>query len=449
MKVAFVGKVGSISKRERLALASRGSAGNEEARKAAETIVEEVRLRGDAAVLEYCEKFDGAKMAAEDLLVKEEEFEEALENTPEEIVDALKKSAGNIRKFAELELEKSWFAELEGGRIGERAAKLPRGKGFVGKLVLPLERVGVYAPGGKAAYASSVLMGVVPAKAAGVKEVVVCSPPGKDGKCNSLVLVAAKIAGADKVFKIGGAQAVAALGLGTQSVPRVEKIVGPGNVFVNEAKKIVAAGGTAIDLPAGPSEVLIVADESCKPEWVAADLLAQAEHDENACAVLVATSGKVAEEVGKELEKQLAKLERREIAIKSLEKNGAILVAEDLQEAVGFANDYAPEHLELCVERPAEKLGLVNAGAVFLGNWSCEAVGDYAAGPNHVLPTGGTSRAWSGLSAKSFVKETSVEMFCEKDLEELAGATQTLAKAEGLAGHAKAVGKRMERRELE
>jgi len=227
--------------------------------------------------------------------------------------------------------------------------------------------------------------------------------------------------------------------LGTQSVPRVEKIVGPGNVFVNEAKKIVAAGGTAIDLPAGPSEVLIVADESCKPEWVAADLLAQAEHDENACAVLVATSGKVAEEVGKELEKQLAKLERREIAIKSLEKNGAILVAEDLQEAVGFANDYAPEHLELCVERPAEKLGLVNAGAVFLGNWSCEAVGDYAAGPNHVLPTGGTSRAWSGLSAKSFVKETSVEMFCEKDLEELAGATQTLAKAEGLAGHAKAV----------
>ncbi len=426
-------------------LFGRGKARAGEVRIVVEKIAEAVQARGDGAVLGFCEKFDGVKLDSSELKVSQEEFREAMSVVPEKISDALKKSAENIRKFAALEMRQSWFAALENGRVGKRAAKPPKGGGFVGKVFLPIGSVGVYAPGGKASYPSSVLMGVIPAKVAGVENVFVCSPPGKNGKCNPLVLVAARIAGADGVFKIGGAQAIAALAFGTKTVPKVDKIVGPGNVFVNEAKKFLAGQGVvAIDLPAGPSEILVVADETCNPAWVASDLLAQAEHDENACAVLVALGESVAVAVGRELEEQLDELKRREIAQKSLEKNGAIVVARNLGEAMRFANDFAPEHLELCVKNPLRALSKVrNAGAVFLGNCSCEAVGDYAAGPNHVLPTGGAAKAFSGLGAKDFLKETSVEFFSRKDLQgRLGKISATLAQAEGLQGHARAIAKR-------
>ena len=448
MKLAFSGKISSLSQADARRLFSRGASSKDATAEIVMEIIENVEKRGDSAILEYCERFDGAKMKVGELEVSGREIKEAYGKVAKKTVAALRKSAENIRKFAELEKEKNWFAELKGGRIGGKAAKPPSKSGFVGKIVLPLESAGVYAPGGRAAYPSSVLMGVIPGKVAGVGEVIVCSPPDRSGKLNPLILVAADLAGADKVFKIGGAQAIAAMAFGTKTVPRVGKIVGPGNVFVNAAKKLVAAKGiVAIDLPAGPSEVLVVADETAKPEWVAADLLAQAEHDENACAVVVALDREIAEKVERELEIQLEKLQRKTIAKKSLERNGAILLARGLEEAVEFANDYAPEHLELCVEKPVEKLKLVkNAGAVFLGNWSCEAVGDYAAGPNHVLPTGGTARAWPGLSVKEFVKETSVEFFSEKDLQKLGKVTEIIARAEGLGGHAQAVARRMKNR---
>lgn len=387
-------------------------------------IIYAVRMGGDEAVREYTEKFDGA--VPEKTEIGREEMETALKNSSSDFVYALHKAAENIRDFHERQKQQSWFNTFENGTM-------------VGQRIRGLERVGVYVPGGTAAYPSSVLMNVIPAKIAGVKEIIMVTPPGKDGKPNQNILAAAAVAGVERIFLIGGAQAIAALAYGTESVPRVDKIVGPGNIFVATAKKLLF-GIVDIDMVAGPSEILIVADETAEPKFLAADLMSQAEHDVLASAILLTTSQRIAEETIEELNRQMQALSRKDIIEKSLTDYGAVIVCNNLSQAIDFANELAPEHLELCVKNPVEYIGRVdNAGSVFLGNYSPESVGDYYAGPNHVLPTGGTARFFSPLSVDSFIKKSSFIYYTSSALDSAKDNIITLADAEGLTAHANAV----------
>lgn len=387
-------------------------------------IIYAVRMGGDEAVREYTEKFDGA--VPEKTEIGREEMETALKNSSSDFVYALHKAAENIRDFHERQKQQSWFNTFENGTM-------------VGQRIRGLERVGVYVPGGTAAYPSSVLMNVIPAKIAGVKEIIMVTPPGKDGKPNQNILAAAAVAGVERIFLIGGAQAIAALAYGTESVPRVDKIVGPGNIFVATAKKLLF-GVVDIDMVAGPSEILIVADETAEPQFLAADLMSQAEHDVLASAILLTTSQRIVEETIEELERQMQALSRKDIIEKSLTDYGAVIVCNNISQAIDFANELAPEHLELCVKNPVEYIGRVdNAGSVFLGNYSPESVGDYYAGPNHVLPTGGTARFFSPLSVDSFIKKSSFIYYTSSALDSAKDNIITLADAEGLTAHANAV----------
>lgn len=385
-------------------------------------IINDVKENGDAALYRYCEKFDGAKL--DGLEVTKAEFDEALAVTEPEFLRILESAAKNIRLFHEQQKRQSFVVS------GEKGALL-------GQRVLPIEKAGLYVPGGTAAYPSTVLMDSIPAKIAGVEEIVMVTPPSKDGKVNSAILSAAYIAGVDRVFKIGGAQAVAALAYGTESVPQVDKIVGPGNAFVAEAKKQVF-GQVAIDMIAGPSEILVVADATAKPENVAADLLSQAEHDKLASAVLVTDSMALADAVSAELEKQIPLLERAEIARESIDNNGKIIVADTLYAAIEISNELAPEHLELCVDNPFDYLDAVkNAGSIFMGKYCPEALGDYYAGPNHTLPTGGTARFSSPLSVDDFIKKSQFIYYPQEAFEAVARDVDFFARKEGLTAHGK------------
>jgi len=392
-------------------------------------IIADVRANGDSALYKYCEKFDGARL--DSLLVTEEEIAEAVAAVEPEFLEILRKAAANIRKFHEKQVRNSFIINDEDGVV-------------MGQKVIPVDRAGLYVPGGTAAYPSTVLMDSIPAKIAGVREVVITTPPGRDGKVNPVILAAAHIAGVDKIVKAGGAQAVAALAYGTESVPRVDKIVGPGNAFVAEAKRQVY-GIVSIDMIAGPSEILIVADGTCNPAHLASDLLSQAEHDKLASAVLVTDSMSLAESVRDELEVQIPLLERCEIARASIDNNGKIIVADDLRAAIDIANEIAPEHLELCVDNPFDYLDAIrHAGSIFMGKNCPEALGDYFAGPNHTLPTSGTAKFSSPLSVDDFVKKTQYTYFTRDALKRVARDVEFFAKKEGLTAHAKSAVIRIE-----
>lgn len=388
-------------------------------------IIADVRTRGDAALLEYTHRFDRLATDAAGLLIGKEEIDRAFAEAGEREIAALRLAVERVVRFHEKQKQKSWLdAEEEGVLLGQK--------------VTPLERVGIYVPGGKASYPSSVIMNAVPARVAGVSEVVMVVPT-PDGEINPYVLVAARLAGVDRIFRIGGAQAVAALAYGTETVPRVDKVTGPGNIFVATAKKLVF-GQVGIDMIAGPSEILVVSDGSGNPAHLAADLLSQAEHDELASAMLITTDRAFGERVAAEVEKQLATLTRAAIARKSWDDYGVVIVTRDLAEAVSFANRLAPEHLELAVDNPFEILPLVrNAGAIFLGHFTPESVGDYLAGPNHTLPTGGTARFFSPLSVDDFVKKSSLIYFSENALGRLGDDIVRIAELEGLEAHAASV----------
>ncbi len=408
------------------ALRTRSPEGRKDVEETVLNILRNVRERGDTALLEYTAKFDGVNLTPQTLEVSEAELEEALLGVDGELLKAIEKAAANIRAFHERQRENSWFMTQADGTL-------------LGQKVTPLSRVGVYAPAGTAPLPSTVLMDVIPAKVAGVEEIILCSPPQKDGKINPLVLACAKLAGIDRAFALGGAQAVAAMAYGTQTLPRVDKIVGPGNIYVATAKKQVF-GACGIDMIAGPSEVLVIADGSANPAYVAADLLSQAEHDRLSSAILVTTSSEMALRVQGEVEAQLSRLERNAIAARSLEDYGAIVITPDLEEAVSLSNQIAPEHLEICTLNPFSLLsGIKNAGAIFLGNHSPEAVGDYFAGPNHTLPTTGTARFFSPLGVYDFVKRQSVISYSQKAFMEAAPYVAAFADAEGLSAHAQAI----------
>ncbi len=387
-------------------------------------ILNNVKQNGDDAVREYTLKFDGHMPSKFE--ISREEIDSSPDKCDHDFILALYKAADNIRDFHARQKQQSWLEPKQNGVI-------------LGQRIRGLKRVGVYVPGGTAAYPSSVLMNVIPAKIAGVKEIVMVTPPQNDGTANPDILAAAKIAGVDRVFLMGGAQAVAALAYGTQSVPKVDKIVGPGNIFVATAKKLLY-GTVDIDMIAGPSEILIVADKSANPKFLAADLMSQAEHDKMASAILLTTSEETANETAKELSRQMQTLERRDIIEQSLNDFGAIIVCKDISEAVDFANELAPEHLELAVENPMEYIGRVdNAGSVFLGHYSPEPLGDYFAGPNHVLPTSGTARFFSPLSVDSFIKKSSFIYYTEPALSEAKDDIIKLAETEGLTAHANSI----------
>lgn len=394
-------------------------------------IIDDVRRNGDSALFKYSEKFDKVKL--DSLEVTREEIDEALEKTEERFIEILKKAAANIRKFHEKQMRSSFIINDERGII-------------TGQKIIPLDRAGLYVPGGTAAYPSTVLMDTIPAKIAGCKELVMVTPPGADGKVNPAILAAASTAGADRIFKVGGAQAIAALAYGTQSIPKVDKIVGPGNAFVAEAKKQVF-GKVAIDMIAGPSEILIVADSGNNPRHLAADLLSQAEHDKNASAVLVTTDKKLAEDVQNEIEVQISLLERGEIARASIDNNGKIIVCKDIESAIDIANEIAPEHLELCIDNPFDYLSHVrHAGSIFMGKNCPEALGDYYAGPNHTLPTSGTAKFSSPLSVDDFIKKTQYTYYTKEALKNAADDVEYFAKKEGLTAHARSAVIRMEDR---
>lgn len=380
-------------------------------------IVEDVRKKGDSALKYYTKKFDGVEI--DNFRVSEDEVEQAFKRIKPEIIEALNEAYKNIREFHERQLPEEWSYEKNGLKLGQ--------------LMRPLQRVGCYIPGGRASYPSTALMATIPARVAGVKEIVCVSPPNKNGRVNDLVLVACKIVGVREIYKVGGAQAIAALAYGTESIAKVQKIVGPGNIYVTAAKQLVSLE-VAIDLPAGPSEVLIVAEEHANPEFIAFDLLAQAEHDPNACCVLVTTSGKLAKEVYERL-----------LSYK-IEANCFILIAENLEDALNFTNEFAPEHLELILKNPTDFLERVkNAGSVFIGEYSPVACGDYASGTNHILPTLGYAKTFSGLTVYDFLKFISFQSLDKKALEKLGKTIITLAEAEGLKMHAESIRKRLKR----
>ncbi|MBR3942200.1 MAG: histidinol dehydrogenase [Clostridia bacterium] len=392
-------------------------------------IIATVRKDGDKALLMYSEKFDKAKLTS--LLVSDAEKEEALKLVEPKFLEILKRASENIRKFHEKQVRQSFIQNDENGIV-------------TGQKVIPVDKAGLYVPGGTAAYPSTVLMDAIPAKIAGVKEVVMVTPPGSDGKINPVILAAAQIAGVDKIFKLGGAQAIAALAYGTESVPKVDKIVGPGNAFVAEAKKQVY-GVVSIDMIAGPSEILVVADNTTNPKYVAADLLSQAEHDKMASAVLVTDSMELALNVQAELELQIPKLERAEIARTSIDENGKIIVADNLEVAIEISNEIAPEHLEPCVDNPFDYLdGIRHAGSIFMGKNCPEALGDYYAGPNHTLPTSGTAKFSSPLSVDDFVKKTQYTYYTRDALKRVADDVAFFAEKEGLTAHAKSATIRFE-----
>ena len=385
-------------------------------------IIRNVRERGDAALFEYCERFDGAQLAS--LAVTENEIREALDSADPEFLDVLRRAAENITAFHSRQVRNSFILNEKCGVV-------------VGQKIIPVDRAGLYVPGGTAAYPSTVLMDAIPARIAGCREVVIVTPPGRDGKVNPAILAAAAAAGVDRIFKVGGAQAIAALAYGTESIPRVDKIVGPGNAFVAEAKRQVY-GTVSIDMIAGPSEILIVADSGSNPRHLAADMLSQAEHDRMASAVLVTDSAALAAQVADEIERQIPLLERADIARASIDANGKIIVADSIRDAIDISNEIAPEHLELCVDSPFDYLDLVrHAGSVFLGRNCPEALGDYFAGPNHTLPTGGTARFSSPLSVDDFVKKMQYTYYSRDALEDVASDVALFARKEGLTAHAR------------
>lgn len=420
-----IAKADGVSERELInQLKARSGEIDRKVTSAVTDILNNVKQNGDEAVREYTLKFDGHMPSKFE--ISREEIDSSPDKCDRDFILALYKAADNIRDFHARQKQQSWLEPKQNGVI-------------LGQRIRGLKRVGVYVPGGTAAYPSSVLMNVIPAKIAGVKEIVMVTPPQKDGTANPDILAAAKIAGVDRVFLIGGAQAVAALAYGTQSVPKVDKIVGPGNIFVATAKKLLY-GTVDIDMIAGPSEILIVADKSANSKFLAADLMSQAEHDKMASAILLTTSEETANETAKELSRQMQTLERRDIIEQSLNDFGAIIVCKDISEAVDFANELAPEHLELAVENPMEYIGRVdNAGSVFLGHYSPEPLGDYFAGPNHVLPTSGTARFFSPLSVDSFIKKSSFIYYTEPALSEAKDDIIKLAETEGLTAHANSI----------
>lgn len=403
--------------------------GTNEQREAVKAILVDVKERGDAALREYTERFD--RVALQDFRVSEAEFTEASALVSPEVKQALVEAAVNIRDFHERQVRQSWFSTKESGTI-------------LGQIIRPLKRAGLYVPGGTAAYPSSVLMNAIPAKIAGVPEVVITTPPGADGKVNPAILVAAQIAGVTEIYKVGGAQAIAALTYGTEQIKPVDKIVGPGNIFVALAKREVF-GLVSIDMVAGPSEIAVLADDTANPRYVAADLLSQAEHDPMSAAVLVTTSSALADSVAQEVERQLADLPRKSIAEASIQNHGAIILVENVDEGFAVINTIAPEHLEIMIAEPFEHLGKVeNAGAIFLGPYSSEPVGDYFAGSNHVIPTNGTARFSSPLSVDDFIKKSSVVSYSKQDLLANGHKIVALAEQEGLAAHGRAISERLQ-----
>lgn len=394
-------------------------------------ILDEVKNRRDEAVFAYTEKFDGAALNADNIQVTEEEIQKAYSQVDSSLLNVIRKSLKNIESYHAKQMQYSWFDSKPDGTI-------------LGQKVTPLQRVGVYVPGGKAVYPSSVLMNIVPAKVAGVDEIIMVTPPGKDGKVNPATLVAAKEAGVDAVYKVGGAQAIAALAYGTESIPKVDKIVGPGNIYVALAKKAVY-GHVSIDSIAGPSEILVLADETANPHFVAADLLSQAEHDELACAILITTSEKFAKKVDEEVKGFVEVLSRKEIIQKSLDNFGYILIAEDMDEAIEAANEIAPEHMEIVTANPFEDMMKVkNAGAIFIGEYSSEPLGDYFAGPNHVLPTNGTAKFFSALSVDDFIKKSSIVYYSKSALRNIHKDIIQFATSEQLTAHANSIAVRFE-----
>lgn len=394
-------------------------------------ILEEVKLRRDAAVFEYTKRFDKAKIDASNIRVTSREIEEAYSLTDDCLIEVIRRAMYNIQSYHEKQRQTSWFDSKPDGTV-------------LGQKVSPLQSVGVYVPGGKAAYPSSVLMNILPAKVAGVDQIIMVTPPGKDGKVTPTTLVAANEAGADVIYKVGGAQAIGALAYGTESIPNVDKIVGPGNIYVALAKKAVY-GYVSIDAIAGPSEILVIADETANPHYVAADLLSQAEHDELASAILVTTSEKLAKEVAKEAEKFTVKLSRSEIIRKSLDNYGYILVADTMEEAIDTANEIASEHLEIQTANPYDVMTKIrNAGAIFIGEYSSEPLGDYFAGPNHVLPTNGTAKFFSPLSVDDFIKKSSIISYSREALKKVHKDIEYFAGAEGLTAHANSIRVRFE-----
>lgn len=394
-------------------------------------ILENVKKNKDTAIFDYTKRFDGADINADNIVVTKEEIEEAYTLVDEKLVEVIRKALVNIRDYHQKQKQYSWFDSKPDGTI-------------LGQKVTALSRVGVYVPGGKAVYPSSVLMNIIPAKVAGVEQIVMTTPPAKDGKVYPATLVAANEAGVDVIYKVGGAQAIAALAYGTESIPKVDKIVGPGNIYVALAKKAVY-GHVSIDSVAGPSEIMVIADETANAHYVAADLLSQAEHDQMASAILVTTSDELADKVSAEIDGYLPKLSRREIIEKSLENYGYILVASDLEEAIDVANEIASEHLEIVTKDPFNTMTKIkNAGAIFLGEYSSEPLGDYFAGPNHVLPTNGTAKFFSPLSVDDFIKKSSIIMYSREALEPIHEDIETFAKAEKLTAHANSIHVRFE-----
>ena len=393
-------------------------------------IVTKVREERDAAVFAYTKQFDGADISADNVLVTDAEIEEAYSLVDETLLNVIRKALVNIRKYHEKQLQNSWFTSEDGIILGQK--------------VTALERAGVYVPGGKAVYPSSVLMNVLPAKVAGVDEIIMCTPPGKDGKVYPSTHVAAKEAGVDKIYKVGGAQAIAAMAFGTESIPKVDKIVGPGNIYVALAKKAVF-GYVSIDSIAGPSEILVLADETANPRFVAADLLSQAEHDELASAILITTSQEVADKVSVEVDKFVEELSRKEIIQKSLDNYGYILVADDMDSAIDAVNEIASEHMEIVTKDPfAVMTKIRNAGAIFVGEYSSEPLGDYFAGPNHVLPTNGTAKFFSALSVDDFIKKSSIISYSREALEAVHKDIEQFAECEQLTAHANSIKVRFE-----
>ena len=394
-------------------------------------MIRQVRARGDEALFEYTQKFDGCRLTAETVKVSQEEIRQAYREVSPEFLEVMKKSAANITRFHEKQLHNSWFLPEENGTI-------------LGQKITPIAVSGVYVPGGKAPYPSSVLMNVLPARVAGVPRIIMTTPPGPDGKVNPNILAAADIAGVNEIYKAGGAQAIAAMAFGTESIPKVDKITGPGNIFVALAKK-ACFGYVSIDSIAGPSEILVLADESATPGYVAADLLSQAEHDEMASAILITTSKDLADRVSEEVTALTGRLSRKEIIEKSLENYGYILIAKDMDEALCAVNEIASEHLEILTKNPFEIMTKVkNAGAIFLGEYSSEPLGDYFAGPNHILPTNGTARFFSPLNVDYFLKKTSIISYSREALSKVHKQIEMFAEEEGLTAHANSIRVRFE-----
>lgn len=394
-------------------------------------VLAKVKAEKDKALFAYTKQFDGADITAETILVSEREIQEAYEQVDDELLEIVRKALKNIESYHAKQMQYSWFDSKPDGTM-------------LGQKVTPLQRAGVYVPGGKAAYPSSVLMNIMPAKVAGVDEIIMVTPPGKDGSINPTTLVAAKEAGATAIYKVGGAQAIAALAYGTESIPKVDKIVGPGNIYVALAKKAVY-GHVSIDSIAGPSEILVVADDTANPRYIAADLLSQAEHDELASAILVTTSESLAQRVSKEVDQFVNELSRGEIITKSLDNYGYILIADSMEEVIDVANEIASEHLEIMTENPYDVMTKIrNAGAIFIGEYSSEPLGDYFAGPNHVLPTNGTAKFFSPLSVDDFIKKSSIIAYSKEALEKIHVDIETFAQAEQLTAHANSIKVRFE-----